>query len=152
MSDPLYKKEILRLAADAHGAGHLREPHATGIAHNPTCGDKVSVDLLLDRSGRIAAVAHDTKACVLAQASASILGQVLKGASRDDVEDLINEIGMMLGAQSPPPDAPFDAYSAFEGVVEHRNRWRCVLLPVEAVLNAFENSENAEPGGVGSKA
>jgi len=152
MSDPLYKKEILRLAADAHGAGHLDEPHVTGIAHNPTCGDKVSVDLVLDKDGRIAVIAHDTKACVLAQASASILGQALKGASRDDVEDLINEIGMMLGAQSPPPAAPFDAYSAFEGVVEHRNRRRCVLLPVEAVLNAFENSENAEPCSVGTKA
>lgn len=151
MSDPLYKKEILRLAADAHGAGHLSEPHVTGIAHNPTCGDKVSIDLTLDKDGRITAIAHDTKACVLAQASASILGQALKGASRDDVEDLINEIGMMLGAQSPAPAPPFDDYSAFEGVVEHRNRRRCVLLPIEAVLNAFENSENAEPGGVGAK-
>ena len=151
MSDPLYKKEILRLAADAHGAGHLGEPHVTGIAHNPTCGDKVSVDLALDKDGRVIAIAHETKACVLAQASASILGQALKGASRDEIEDLINEIGMMLGAQSAPPAAPFDAYSVFEGVVEHRNRRRCVLLPVEAVLNAFANSENAEPGGVRPK-
>ncbi|MBS0272956.1 MAG: iron-sulfur cluster assembly scaffold protein [Proteobacteria bacterium] len=151
MSDPLYKKEILRLAADAHGAGRLSEAHVTGVAHNPTCGDRVSVDLVLDEGGRVTSMAHDTKACVLAQASASILGQALKGASRDDVEDLINRIDMMLGAQSPPPAMPFDAYSAFEGVVEHRNRRRCVLLPVEAVLNAFENSENAEPGSVGSK-
>ncbi len=40
MADPLYKKEILRLAADAHGAGRLGEPHVTGVAHNPTCGDR----------------------------------------------------------------------------------------------------------------
>jgi NifU-like protein involved in Fe-S cluster formation len=151
MTDQLYRKEILRLAADANGAGHLGEPHVTGIAHNPTCGDKVSVDLALDKDRRITAIAHDTKACVLAQASASILGQALKGASRDDVENLINEIGIMLGAHSPPPAKPFDDYSAFEGVVEHRNRRRCVLLPVEAVLNAFENSENAKPGSIRAK-
>jgi NifU-like protein involved in Fe-S cluster formation len=151
MSDPLYKKEILRLAADAHGAGHLAEPHVTGDAHNPTCGDKVHVEIALDEERRIAAVAQDTKACVLAQASASILGEALKGASRDDVEDLANTVGMMLGAKAPPPGAPFGAYAAFEGVVEHRNRRRCVLLPIEAVLNAFENSEDAEPGGVGAQ-
>ncbi|HEY8948904.1 MAG TPA: iron-sulfur cluster assembly scaffold protein [Rhizomicrobium sp.] len=151
MSDPLYKKEILRLAADAHGAGHLSGPHVSGDVHNPACGDKVSVDLSLDADGRILAIAHDTKACVLAQASASILGQALKGASRDDVEDLANAVGMMLGAKARPPDAPFDAYSAFEGVVEHRNRRQCVLLPIDAVLKAFENSEDAEPGGVGTK-
>jgi nitrogen fixation protein NifU and related proteins len=151
MSDPLYKKEILRLAADAHGAGHLREPHVTGVAHNPACGDKVSVEIAQDDQGRITAVAYDTKACVLAQASASILGQALQGRTRNDVEDLANEIGLMLGSNGPPPGAPFDAYAAFEGVVEHRNRRRCVLLPIEAVLDAFENSEATEPGGVRPK-
>lgn len=148
MTDPLYKKEILRLAGDACGAGHLQGPHVSGAAHNPACGDKVSVELALDADGQVTAMAHDTKACVLAQASASILGNALKGASRDDVEDLANAVGMMLGANAVPPDAPFDAYSAFEGVVEHRNRRQCVLLPINAVLNAFENSEDAKPGGV----
>jgi NifU-like protein involved in Fe-S cluster formation len=148
MSDPLYKKEILRLAADAHGAGHLAQPHLNGTAHNPTCGDKVSVELALDDADRVTAMAYETKACILAQASASILGRSLKGASRDDIEDLANAIGMMLGAKASPPATPFEAYGAFAGAVEHRNRHRCVLLPVEAVLNAFENSENAEPGGI----
>jgi NifU-like protein involved in Fe-S cluster formation len=151
MSDPLYKREILRLAADAHGAGHLDAPHVTGVAHNPACGDKVSVDLALDAEGRIAAMAHDTKACVLAQASASILGQALKGASRDDVENLANAVGMMLGTKTPPPKAPFDGYAVFEGVIEHRNRRQCVLLPIDAVLKAFEASEDAEPGGIRPK-
>jgi NifU-like protein involved in Fe-S cluster formation len=137
MSDPLYKKELLRLAADAHGAGRLPDPDATGEAFNPTCGDKVIVDLAL-KDGRVVAMAHDTKACVLAQASASILGQTLSGASREDIERLANVVAAMLvtGSTAPPP--PFDAYAAFEGATEHRNRHRCVLLPVEAVLAAFE--------------
>jgi NifU-like protein involved in Fe-S cluster formation len=151
MTDPLYRKEILRLAADAHGAGHLSEPHISGIAHNPTCGDKISIDLMLDKDGRVTAIAHNTKACVLAQASASILGQSLKGASREDVESLANDIAALLMTNGPPPPPPFEAYGAFEGAAEHRNRRRCVLLPVEAVLNAFENSENTEPGGIGTK-
>jgi NifU-like protein involved in Fe-S cluster formation len=142
MSDPLYKKELLRLAADAHGAGRLAHAGATGEAFNPTCGDRVSVDLSL-RNGRIEAMAHETKACVLVQASASILGQSLKGASRDDVEALANAIAQMLIAKKSPPAPPFEAYAAFEGATEHRNRHRCVLLPVEAVLAAFEAGENA---------
>ena len=143
MSDPLYRKEILRLAADATGAGHLDGPHVTGIAHNPTCGDKISIELAMGASGHVAAIAHDAKACVLTQASASILGQSLKGASREDVEALANDIANMLVTKSSAPKPPFDAYVAFEGAVEHRNRHRCVLLPVEAVLAAFDASENA---------
>jgi NifU-like protein involved in Fe-S cluster formation len=141
MSDPLYKKEILRLAADAHGAGHLSEPHVTGEAFNPACGDKIHVELALDEAGRVRAMAHETKACVLTQASASILGEALKGASREDVERLANEIAQMLVAKAPPPAPPFSAYGAFEGAVEHRNRHRCVLLPMDAALAAFEESD-----------
>jgi NifU-like protein involved in Fe-S cluster formation len=83
-------------------------------------------------------MAHDTKACVLAQASAAILGQSLTGASREDVETLANDIAAMLVTKAPPPAPPFGAYAAFDGAIEHRTRHRCVLLPVEAVLAAFE--------------
>ena len=138
MSDPLYRKEILRLAADAHGAGRLANATATGTAHNPTCGDKVTVHLELDSDGRVTAVAQEAKACVLTQASASILGERLKGAAREDVETLANAVGTMLVANGDPPAPPFDSYSAFQGAVTHRNRHRCVLLPIEAVLDAFD--------------
>ena len=57
MSDPLYRKELLRLAADARGAGRLTRPHGTATAHNPACGDRVTVDVALE-DGRIAALAH----------------------------------------------------------------------------------------------
>ena len=87
MSDPLYRKDLLRLAANAHGAGRLASPDASGEAFNPACGDKVIVDLELSVSS-IARIAHETTACVLAQASASILGASLCGATRADVEQL----------------------------------------------------------------
>lgn len=147
MSDPLYKKELLRLAADATGAGRLPHPDATGEAFNPTCGDRVIVDLSL-KDGRIKEMAHDSKACVLAQASASILGAALKGASQDDVEALANDLATMLVTKSAAPAPPFEGYAAFEGATEHRNRHRCVLLPVDAVLAAFEASEPGEERGI----
>lgn len=142
MSDPLYRKDILRLAADAHGAGRLAQPDLSGTAHNPTCGDKVAIDLAIDSRGRIAAVAQEAKACVLTQASASILGQALQNATREDVERLANEVAAMLASDGPAPPAPFEAYAAFQGAVTHRNRHRCVLLPIQAVLDAFDNEPN----------
>jgi hypothetical protein len=44
------------------------------------------------------------------------------------------------------PPAPFDAYAAFDGLVEHKARHKCVLLPLEAALEAMEFLELAEPG------
>jgi NifU-like protein involved in Fe-S cluster formation len=137
MNDPLYRKELLRLAADAYGAGRLNAPHAAGQAYNPACGDKVSVQLSL-AAGRLVEFAHETKACVLAQASASILGSTLRNATVNDVKNLYAAVSAMLESKSPPPPAPFDAFAVFEGAVEYQSRHRCVLLPIDAVLDAFE--------------
>jgi NifU-like protein involved in Fe-S cluster formation len=139
MSDALYSKALLRLAADAHAAGRLVSPDATGMAFNPACGDKVTVDLSL-RDGHIADIALDTRACVLAQASASILGNASRSANRAAIEKLRDDVIAMLHEKSGAPVPPFDAYAAFEGAVEYTNRHRCVLLPIEAVMAAFDES------------
>jgi len=150
MSDPLYKKELLRLAADAHGADRLPHAHATGTAFNPACGDRVTVQLMLDADGHIKAMVHETKACVLAQASASILGRDAPRRTRADIVQLRETVAAMLKG-SAPPGPPFDSYSVFEGAADLRSRHTCVLLPFDALLAAFE-SEAEEPHGIGAKA
>ncbi|HTW33430.1 MAG TPA: iron-sulfur cluster assembly scaffold protein [Rhizomicrobium sp.] len=144
MSDPLYKKELLRLAADAHGAGRLPGANASGHAHNPVCGDRVVVDLVLE-NGRVADVRQEAKACVLTQASASILGKSLKGMSRADIEALQGAVGAMLQAGGPTPGEPFADYAAFDAALAYPGRHICVLLPIQAALAAFEASEAQEP-------
>jgi nitrogen fixation protein NifU and related proteins len=144
VSDPLYKKELLRLAADAHGAGRLANASATGHAHNPVCGDKVVIDLVLE-GGRVAEIRQEAKACVLTQASASILGKSLKGASRSDVEALQHAVRAMLEAHGPVPGTPFEDYAAFDAALAYPSRHTCVLLPIEAALAAFDASEAEEP-------
>ncbi len=144
MSDPLYRKDLLRLAADATGAGRLAHPHGTATAHNPACGDRVTMDVNLE-NGRITALAHQTQACVLAQASAAILGHEAKGLDRAGLQALREQVVAMLeGGEAPA--APFQAYGVFDGVAAHKGRHVCVLLPLKAALAAVENSEPSEPG------
>ena len=87
MSDTLYNKALLRLAADAAGAGRLERPDASATLHNPACGDRVTMDLQV-AEGRISALGHHTQACILTQASAAILGTAAIGASRAELESL----------------------------------------------------------------
>src|SRR5438105_1371017 len=105
MSDPLYGKALLRLAAEAAGAGRLTDFSCEGSAHNPACGDRVSVTMKLGDSGHITAFAHETHACVLTQASASILGAQLPGIDETRLRALRDEVTAMLrenAAASPP--------------------------------------------------
>jgi nitrogen fixation NifU-like protein len=133
--DILYRRAVLRLAADASGAGSLAAPDATATAHNPACGDRVTVELALLADGRISALAHATQACVLAQASAALLAGQAPGLSLADLEALAASVrGFLAGGPAP------NGYGVFDGVAAHAGRHRCVLLPLEAALEALETA------------
>jgi len=136
MSDPLYAKDLLRLAAAATGAGRLQAFDAEASAYNPACGDRIAVTLRVDDAGRIVEIAHETSACVLAQASASLLGAHLEGADEASVRRLRADVGAML-REGDAPAPPFSGYSALSGAAPYRNRHTCVLLPIDAVLDAL---------------
>ena len=138
--DPLYKRELLRLAADATGAGHLPAPSATASMHNPACGDRVTVELAL-ANGRITALAHTTQACVLTQASAALLAATAPGRDRQGLSALAASVRAFLtGAPAP------QGFGAFDGIREHPGRHVCVLLPLEAALKALESAEGGAEG------
>lgn len=144
MNDPLYRKEILRLAANAAGAGRLAHPTASATLFNPACGDRVTVDVML-ADGRITALAHHTNACVLTQASAAILGADAVGLNRNEIIALADAVQTLLGGGAAPP-APFDSYAAFDALGAYRPRHTCVLLPLRAAMEAMEILELSEPG------
>ena len=139
MRDPLYAKDLLRLAASATGAGVFSPCDAKGDASNPVCGDRVTVTLTRDTNGQIIRLGHDTHACVLAQASAAILGAHLPGAASADVAALRANVVSMLRGEGIPA-APFADYAALLGAAQHRNRHSCVLLPIDAVINALNKT------------
>lgn len=133
--DPLYRREILRLAADATGAGHLPAPDATGTAYNPACGDRVAVELALS-DDRVTALAHTSQACVLTQASAALLAGAAPGQDRAGLAALAEGVRAFLKGGPAP-----QGYGVFDGVAGHAGRHVCVLLPFEAALKALESTE-----------
>ena len=138
MSDLPYSTAVLRLAAEAHGAGRLTPPCHSHTARNPVCGDATTFDLHLDGQ-TVMAVAHDTKACVLTQAAASILGETLTGHSAEDIKTLREAVaGRLQGGTAPEGD--FQKFAVLADVARHPARHRCVLLPIEAALKAAEET------------
>ena len=131
LSDPLYRRELLRLAADAAGAGHLPSADATASVHNPACGDRVTVELALE-DGRITALAHLTHGCVLTQASAALLAGMAQGRDGPGLNALADSVrGFLKGGPAP------QGYDVFDGVAGHAGRHVCVMLPLEAALKAL---------------
>jgi nitrogen fixation protein NifU and related proteins len=135
--DPLYRREVLRLAADAVGAGHLPTPDVRASVHNPACGDRVTVEMTLT-DGRVTALAHETQACVLTQASAALLAARAPGQDRAALAALADQVRAFLKGGLAP-----EGYGVFDGVGEHAGRHTCVLLPLEAALKALEGAQES---------
>ena len=101
--DNLYRDFILE---------HYREPHNQGVLDrhdlhfadsNPTCGDEMSMTLLLDDAKQVVVdVAFEGRGCAISQASASILTDELRDMSVDqlraiDPRQVIENLGVPIG-------------------------------------------------------
>lgn len=143
MSDLLYQKSLLRLAARATGAGRLDPRDGSATQSNPLCGDRVTVDLRC-RDGRIEAVGHDVRACVLCQASAVLIAERGLGLNRDDARQVAEAVRQFLARPAEGPPAGWDDFAAMAPVADVPSRHRCVLLPFEALDRAFAAADGSD--------
>ena len=139
----LYSGRILALAADIPLTGRLPAPEGSARRRSPLCGSTVTADLVL-RDGRVAEFAQDVKACALGQASASVLGGVVIGRSRAELEAARDALRAMLKEGGPVPTAPFDGYEVLLPARDYKNRHASILLALEAACEAFEAAEKAQ--------
>jgi NifU-like protein involved in Fe-S cluster formation len=90
-------------------------------------------------SGRITAVAHETKGCLLCRAAASALGARAVGEDEAAIESVATALESMLKNGAPVP-AGWPELSMFEPARAYPSRHRCVLLPFRALLAALTES------------
>lgn len=135
----LYSGRILALAAAIPLTGRLPAPQGTARRRSPLCGSSITADVVL-HGGRIAAFAQEVRACALGQASAAILGQVVLGRSRAELEAARDGLEAMLKGGAVPA-APFDGYGVLVPARDYRNRHASILLALEATCAAVAAAE-----------
>lgn len=136
MSDDLYHAAIMDRARAAAGDHRLPDADATVTVDNPLCGDRVTLDVRMDGE-RIAAIGYRVRGCALCQASASIAGEILPGATRRAAEDAVSVLRAVLETGAKPADR-WSALAIFTPVGAHKSRHGCVLLPLEALRKALD--------------
>ena len=145
MSEELYHKAIIDQAKAAKGAGRLDRPDASVVLDNPLCGDRITLDLALD-AGRVAAVGHKVRGCLLCQAAASAIGANAVGRTPDQLRATAADVEAMLKGHPMPADG-WPELAAFEPVRGYKSRHECVALPFEALTEALGQAEAAKGAG-----
>jgi NifU-like protein involved in Fe-S cluster formation len=141
----IYNAHMLRLAAEAAGAGRLPDADGSAEIVNPVCGDRIRVDVSTDE-GRIAALGYEVHACVLTQASASLLGRRAQGRTAAEIRALADQIEAMLRDDGEAPGGDWSDYAALEPVRAHSSRHECVMLPLRALLAALDAGASRDRG------
>ena len=136
MIDALYSDRILRLAANLPHSGRLDAPQGSAERVAKLCGSVAIVDIDLDADGRVVRFAQDVKACALGQATASIMGSAILGASLEELDQAVEQMRAMLKDGGPAPSGRFADLALLAVVRDYPARHASTLIPLEAAATA----------------
>jgi nitrogen fixation NifU-like protein len=133
----MYQEIILDHYRNPHHKG-LRDPFDAQVYHvNPTCGDEVTLRVLLKDTGDNEAgepvvedVSFDSLGCSISQASASVMTDLVIGKPVSEamkISDAFLELMQSKGQLEPDEDVLEDAV-VFKGVSKYPARIKCALL------------------------
>lgn len=135
----LDETDLLRLAARASGAGRLQNPDGSASVRSPFCGDRLKLDVRME-GDRVVEIGYEIRACLVCQASASIMGDQHIGKTAVEIERLGEEVKAFLNAEGEAPDQ----YAIFEKVKPHKNRHTCVDMPFQAIREAVADANEGD--------
>ena len=99
----IYSEIILDYYRYPRNKGQLSGPQVKAKDSNPLCGDVIEIQMELDSDSHVKDIRFNGQGCAISQASASMLTELVKGKSLDEVrkiskEDVLSLIGGQLSA------------------------------------------------------
>lgn len=96
----IYSEIILDYYRHPRNKGSLAHPQVQAKDTNPLCGDVIEIQMELDKSDNVKDVRFNGHGCAISQASASMLTELVKGKTLDDVRKISkDEILSLIGGQ-----------------------------------------------------
>lgn len=136
MTAPLYTTEILRLSTTIPHHVRLPDPMGSSEKRSPVCGSRVTVDVNVDRDGRVAELGMLVRACALGQASASLMGAEVIGKTPAEIAVARDALAAWLASEGPPPR--WSGLELFTPALPHSARHASIRLAFEAAAEAAQ--------------
>ncbi|MBC7321430.1 SUF system NifU family Fe-S cluster assembly protein [bacterium] len=140
----LYKEVILDHYQNPRNYGEIPYAYSSeGInplckseGENPICGDAIYIQFLV-KDNRLEDIRFTGTGCTISQASASIMTELVKGKSLEDVKTLIIRFKRIMEGEEDFTEDLGDLL-AFEGVRKLPARIKCALLAWEVLLEGIK--------------
>jgi len=112
--------------------------------YNPLCGDKLTLFVKAE-DGVLEDLSFEGHGCAIFTASSSMLTEVLKGRSIEEIREIQNKYLQMLTDEEVEPDPEgLGKLAVFGGVKDFPARVKCATLPwraLEAILQAVDEDK-----------
>lgn len=136
MNEPLYTREILRLAASIPYLEPFGELEGAAELRSPTCGSRMRMAVELDWADRVVRIRQAVEACAFGQATAALVGAHALGRSSEEVSTALEELEAWLAGGDAPTCWP--GLEALAPARSRKGRHGAILLPFRTLAAAIE--------------
>jgi nitrogen fixation NifU-like protein len=138
----LYQEVILDHNRRPRNFGALEQPTHHADGHNPLCGDKLSLTLIV-KGGLVENAMFQGSGCAISKASASLMTDAIKGKSVAEVETLFEAFHAMVTTpmSEEPDESAVGKLAVFSGVREFPARVKCASLAWHTLKAALAGKE-----------
>ncbi|WP_188206600.1 Fe-S cluster assembly sulfur transfer protein SufU [Alkalibacillus aidingensis] len=142
--DTLYRQVIMDHYKNPRNRGQLEGDHITVELNNPTCGDRIDLQLKIE-DGVVKDAKFEGEGCSISMSSASMMTQVIIDRPVDEaikISEMFSD--MMLGKEMEGYDFDIDELGdiqALQGVSKFPARIKCATLAWKAMEQGVEKEE-----------
>ncbi len=143
----LYQEVILDHSRHPRHFGALEGATHVGEGHNPLCGDRVKVYLMVGPDDRIADIKFEGKGCAISQASASLMTGMLVGRTVAEAEELMGGFLHLVKGEEVGDDLneeDREMLDVMAGVSAFPMRVKCATLAWHTMKSALEGGSAAK--------
>ena len=136
-----YQQIILSHARKPQNKGKTNPIHRQNQGENPFCGDKVSLTLMLDETGKkVEDIKFEGCGCALCLASADLMAGAVKGKDISKALLMVEDFrGMVIGETEF--QAPLEKLNIMQSVRQFPMRVKCVTLAWHTLKGALVTSK-----------
>ena len=139
----LYQEIILDHGSTPRNFGECEPFNKSADGHNPLCGDKVHLTLLVDDQDIIKDIKFTGVGCAISIASTSLMTQSLKGKSTEYANNLFNDFSNLITGQCDELNIidEEDSLYSLKGVGAFPMRVKCATLSWHAFKSAIDDKK-----------
>ncbi len=140
--EQLYQETILEHNKNPRNFKEISQCSHTAHGVNPLCGDDYHIYITLD-DNKITDIGYMGTGCAISKSSASMMSELVKGKTKDEVIELKNNFLACL-TQENAEDAKnkIGRLKIFDGVKKYPVRVKCATLIWRALEAALETNQN----------